>query len=77
MFSHLIFFSDLPYEIQLFSQVDTLKKFKLVLPYFLRVAKAPIFSKLKIGCRLKGRLNLVEFLILYILLHIFYNAIKI
>ena len=24
-------------------------------PTFFRVAKAPIFSKLKIGCRLKGR----------------------
>ena len=38
-----------------FSQVATLKKIQIEFyPIFLRVAKAPIFLKLNIGCRLKG-----------------------
>ena len=44
---HPISFSDLPYA--------TLKKFRLnFYPICFRVAKAPIFSKLKLRCRLKG-----------------------
>ena len=45
----------LPYETQLFLRLPSWKNSGWILPNFFRVAKVPIFSKLKIGCRLKGR----------------------
>ena len=51
----IFFFSDLPYETQFFLRLPSWKKSGLILSYFFRVAKAPIFSKLKMGCRLKGQ----------------------
>ena len=46
-----------------FSTVATLKKSGWILPYFFRVVKAPIFSKLKIGFGLRGwmSLNILHF----------------
>ena len=50
-------FSNLPYETQLFLRLAPWKIQVEFYPIFFRVAKAPIFSKLEIGYRLKGRLS--------------------
>ena len=48
--------SNLPYETQLFLQLLPWKNSVWIFPYFFRVAKAPIFLKLKKGFRWKGLL---------------------
>ena len=54
------FFWLIPYETQLFLRLQPWKNPGWIIPYFFRVAKAPIFSKLKIGCMLKGRFSITS-----------------